>query len=240
MGTTGWMGFKDLEKALDIHSNTLRRWNELFPTFLGGKKINRVMSFPKESLETFRMIKILYDEGKQTADVIATLAKEMAQTLDVTPMPRDADAHPADPPAPGRTDLDTLTPILERFASALEKIAENGARALDIMDKRLTALESGPNSPSGASSSLGQGNVHGKASEAKDGPHMARPDSTKLYEVRMPRQEVIAEVRRLRSLGYGAARIRTAMVRAGFPSLNGKGQLSKSTVARIVKGEISN
>lgn len=226
MGTTGWLGFKELEKALDIHSNTLRRWNELFPTFLGGKKINRVMSFPRESLETFRLIKILYDEGKQTADVIATLAKEMAQTLEVQPIQQgeNPSSPPSPPQAPG-TGLDLqlapLVNVLDRLASSLETMATNQQKFLEGVERRLMALE-------GARNALDEQNG--------PMPYPAPQKSGYGVEIRQcTRGEIIAEVHRLRGLGYGAGRIARTMRVDGWPSLSGRGKLGKGSVSRILK-----
>ncbi len=235
--TNEWLTFKDLEQKLQIAGPTLRRWSEKFPTFLGSKKINRVLSFPASSLEVFKLIKQLFDDGNDTAAVMAALTREMTQTHDVKPIPKDA---PPPSPAPDLESLHELAPlvgVLADLSKSFQKLVENQERMLEEMRLTRISLEAS-RMPLDAPEGFKRGNVHGMDTEAKDGPHMARPDSTKLHEVRMPRQEVIAEAHRLRGLGYGAARIRTAMVRAGFPSLNGKGQLSKSTVSKIIKGEI--
>lgn len=221
--TGGWLTFKDLEKALDVPAVSLRRYHEKFPTYLVGKKVNRSLAFPRESIEVFKLIYELYKEGLDTATVQATLAMHFAQTHDIQTVPKDTPP----PPTPDRTSppalpdtLGQLLPLAERFVSALETIAA-----------RMT-VEEAPNRPFKSGEHRGDTNPHPERETGQDGQDM------RLVKTR---EEIIAEVHRLRGLGYGAARIRTTLVKAGWPSLAGPGhRLSKSTVARIVKGEISN
>lgn len=225
-GTTAWLTFRDLEKALDIHGNTLRRWNELFPTFLGGKKIDRVMSFPKDSLETFRLIKILYDEGKQTADVIATLAKEMAQTLEVQPIQQGENPSPPSPrQAPG-TGLDLqlapLVNVLDRLASSLETMAMNQQKFLEGVERRLMALEASK-MPQEGPKEIKRGNVHNQPTEAQEGPDMTREEKIRL-------------VHELHASGKGGRATASELNRRGVRTLSGNGRWGSGTVKRILKG----
>lgn len=227
MGTTGWVSFKDLEKILDIHSNTLRRWNELFPTYLGGKRIERVMSFPNESIETFKLIRILYDEGKQTADVIATLAKEMAQTLEVQAIPHgENQSSPPSPPQALGTGLDLqlapLVNVLDRLALSLETMAMNQTKFLEGVERRLMALEAS-RMPQDGPESFRQTNAHDRGTEAKDGPHMTREDKFRL-------------VFELHTSGKGGRAIASELNRRGVQTLSGNGRWGAGTVKRILKG----
>ena len=132
------------------------------------------------------------------------------------------------PPAPGHH---ASAPALPEVMTALIPLAERFVVALETIAARMT-IEEAPNRPYKRTDQQREGNGHGDGLEGQDGQDM---------RLVRTREEIIAEVHRLRGLGYGAARIRTTLVKAGWPSLAGTGhRLSKSTVARIIKGEISN
>jgi len=227
--TNEWMTFKDLEQALGIPGPSLRRWNEKFPTFLGGKRINRVLSFPRESLEVFKMIQELFKEGKDSSEVVATLSREMNQTHDVKPIPRDE--PPSSPsglpsPAPGSgMDFGQLVPILV-------KIAENQAKALDMMERRLAVLETiaariplseAVGGHQNAREGQGRGNVHNQPTEAQEGPDMTREEKIRL-------------VHELHAAGKGGRATASELNRRGIRTLSGKGRWAAGSVKRILKG----
>jgi len=208
--------FDTLAKDLGTPSNTLRRYFKLFQAYIPNKLVKRGTRFNKEAKELFEDINKMYGQRMSTDEIVGTLATTRMPTLDVRPS-----APPAQAPTSAPVDmqglgqlLPALIPLAERFVSALETIA--------------AALAS--NRAQDASKASGQGLHHPDHETGQDGADM------KLVRTR---EEIIAEVHRLRGLGWGAGRIRTAMVRAGWPSLAGVGhQLSKSTVARIIKGDI--
>ena len=223
------MTFKDLEQALGIPGPSLRRWNEKFPTFLGGKRIDRVLSFPRESLEVFKMIQELFKEGKDSSEVVATLSREMNQTHDVKPISRD-EPPPSGllSPAPGNgMDLGQLVPILV-------KIAENQAKALDMMERRLAVLETiaariplseAVGGHQNARAGQGRGNVHSTPETSTEGPDMTREDKIRL-------------VLELHAAGKGGRATATELNRRGVRTLSGNGKWGAGSVKRILKGGV--
>ena len=211
--------FDTLAKDLGIPSNTLRRYFKLFQNFIPNKLAKRGTRFNRESKELFEDINKMYGQRMSTDEIVGTLATTRMPTLDVRPS--------APPPAP--TPDRTSPPALPEVVAALIPLAERFVSALETIAARMT-VEDAPNSPYKRTDLPGDTNPHPERETGQDGGDM-KPART--------REEIIAEVRRLRGLGWGAGRIRTAMVRAGWPSLAGPGhRLSKSTVARIIKGDI--
>jgi hypothetical protein len=228
-----WLSFKDVERATGIPSTSLRRFVERFPGFLAGKRINRALCFHPDAVATFRRISELFREGKTTPEVAAILATEQTPTIDVKAIPTNATTVPTVAPT---VDMAALAPLLDRFTAALERIAENGARALETMERRLAALETiaarmalpeypqdGPKRPSKALKVPSQVVCppHGK-------PGLKSPTSRS-------RTEIIAEVMRLRKTGIGAVSIAKAMTAGGWPTLSGRGRWADGVVKRIIK-----
>jgi len=224
--TGQWLTFKDLEQKLQIAGPTLRRWSEKFPNFLGAKKINRVLSFPASSLEVFKLIKQLFDDGNDTASVMAALTQEMAQTHDVTPIPKD-DQAPTSAPAPALPDtLGQLLPVLDRLATSFERLVGNQERILEEMRLTREAIQAaqGPQDASKASGDM----IHHP-------DHQTGQDGQDIKPVN--RDAVIARVMELSAQGLGQHAIMTRIRREGL-RMSPRGEISKSTVARIIKGDI--
>ena len=225
--TGQWLTFKDLEQKLQIAGPTLRRWSEKFPNFLGAKKINRVLSFPASSLEVFKLIKQLFDDGNDTASVMAALTQEMAQTHDVTPIPKD-DQAPTSAPAPALPDtLGQLLPVLDRLATSFERLVGNQERILEEMKLTREAIQAAQG-PQDAPKASGDINPHPERETGQESP---------LVKVVVNRDAVIARVMELSAQGLGQHAIMTRIRREGL-RMSPRGEISKSTVARIIKGDI--
>jgi DNA-binding transcriptional MerR regulator len=80
-----WLTFSELERATGTPGNTLRRWADSFREFLPCRVEGRVRRFHPESVPTFKRIAGLFQEGKQSREVIAILAKETPAVHDVAP-----------------------------------------------------------------------------------------------------------------------------------------------------------
>ena len=211
--------FEDLARELRTPGTTLRRYFKVFHMFIPNKLVKRAVKFNDEGKELFETINKMYGDRIGTEEIMRTLAANRMPTIDVRPSaPAQAPDRQSPPALP--EVMTALIPLAERFVVALETIAA-----------RMT-VEEAPNRPYKRTDQQREGNGHGDGLEGQDGQDM---------RLVRTREEIIAEVHRLRGLGYGAARIRTTLVKAGWPSLAGPGhRLSKSTVARIIKGEISN
>lgn len=217
--------FDSLAKDLGIPSNTLRRYFKLYQEYIPNKLAKRGTRFNKESKELFETINKMYSQRMTTEEIMRTIAATRMPTIDVRPSPPSQPAQAPDLQSP-RVELGViaaLLPLAERYLAVYER-----------QTKALEAIAAGlaHNRPFGGFECRGDTNPHPDHETGQEGADI-KPART--------RGEIIAEVHRLRGLGWGAARIRTAMVKAGWPSLAGPGhRLSKSTVARIIKGEISN
>jgi DNA-binding transcriptional MerR regulator len=78
-----WLTFIDLERETGTPGNTLRRWADAFQEFLPSRVEGRVRRFHSESVPTFKRIAGLFQEGKQTREVVAILAKDTSAVHDV-------------------------------------------------------------------------------------------------------------------------------------------------------------
>lgn len=210
--------FDSLAKDLGIPSNTLRRYFKLFQEYIPNKLAKRGTRFNNDAKELFETINKMYAQRMSTDEIMAMVATTRTPTLDVRPSaPPPAQAPDRQSPPALPEVMTALIPLAERFLTAYEaqtKALQDIARAL------------ASNRPQDASKASGQGLHHPDHETGQEGADIKPVDKDAL----------VREVMRLRAMGYGAARIRTAMVRAGWPSLAGPGhRLSKSTVAKIIK-----
>ena len=218
--TSDLIGFKDLEGLTRIPGSTLRRYVERFPKFLPGKTVDRVRRFSPEVVEVLNRVHALYQEGKRTEEVAGILALEAVATYDLPPVTTDATTVPTPPEVQGEA-LAYLGPILERLAVALERIADNGASHAAAVEARLAHLEA----LSGDS-----GGVLAAEGSSPQKPKVEAPTA-----LRVPREEIIARVLKLRAEGLGAGAIATRLRGEGFPTLSGRGQWGKGSVKRVLQ-----
>lgn len=144
MVSTGnrWLSFKDVERETGIPGTTLRRFAERFPAYLPGKRIDRALCFHCEAVATFRRIHELYRNGKQTPEIMAIIATELAPTLDVKPIPTNATTVPT------VSSSGDLAPMVASFAQAVDRLAgalerqnELQSRSVEALERRLAVLE---------------------------------------------------------------------------------------------------
>lgn len=213
--------FDDLARDLDTPATTLRRYFKLFKIFIPSKTIKRATKFNKEARQVFEDITDMYKQRCSTEEIMSTIAANRMPTHDVRPS------------APAQAmDLKSSAPAIPDMMAQLIPLAERFLTAYEAQTKALQDIASAlaQNRAQDAPKASGDINPHPDHQTGQEGADI-KPART--------RDEIIAEVHRLRGLGWGAGRIRTAMVKAGWGSLAGVGhQLSKSTVARIVKGDI--
>lgn len=209
--------FDTLAKDLGIPSNTLRRYFKLFQNFIPNKLAKRGTRFNRESKELFEDINKMYGQRMSTDEIVGTLATTRMPTLDVRPS--------APPPAP--TPDRQSPPALPEVVAALIPLAERFVVALETIAARMT-VEDAPNSPYKRTDLPGDTNPHPDHQTGQESP---------LVKVVVNRDAVIARVMELSAQGLGQHAIMTRIRREGL-RMSARGQLSKSTVARIIKGDI--
>lgn len=211
--------FDDLADKLGIPCNTLRRYFKLFQQFIPNKLAKRGTRFNQEAKELFESINKMYAQRMGTDEIMAMVAATRTPTLDVRPSPP---AQAAAPPAHQQMDLKSFAPAL----AALIPLAE---RFVGAYERQTTALEAiasalGSNRPFKGTDKPGDTNPHPDHQTGQDKPVVNR-------------EAVIARVIELHGQGLGQHAITTRVRREGLRMAT-RGQLSKSTVARILKGEI--
>ena len=209
------VGYAEIEEATGVPAVTARRYAMTFKRWLPGKTVGRATRFPVSTLDTFSQIRGLFESGKTTGEVKEHLAASVHPTFETAVV--DEPAAPATPAVSG-SELPALLALGDRFVGVLERIA----LALEAMAKN-RAME--------ASEAGSRVQVHGEAETSLYGAP-ARPALDK------SREEIVSEVVRLHNDGLGAYAIATAMRRAGWPTLSGRGEWAKGSVKRILKGEV--
>lgn len=207
------VGYAEIAEATGVPAVTARRYAMTFKRWLPGKTIGRATRFPVATLNTFSQIRELFESGKTTSEVREVLAASVHPTFEV-----DEITEPAAPAVSG-AELPALLALGDRFVSALEHIA----LALETVAAKR---------PLGASKDGGGVKVHGEVGKSILGrPGASFPTKT--------RTEIIHEVLRLHKQGMGASATATALRRAGWPTLSGRGAWGKGSVSRILKNEVN-
>lgn len=207
------VGYAEIEEATGVPAVTARRYALTFRRWLPGKTVGRATRFPVATLNTFSQIRELFESGKTTSQVRDELAASVHPTYETA-----VDEPAAQPtPAVSGADLPALLALGDRFVGALERIA----LALETVAAK-RSLE--------ASKDGGGVKVQGEGQTSNAGQSGAAvPART--------REEIVGEVVRLHEQGLGAGAVATAMRRAGWPTLSGRGQWAKGSVKRIIRGE---
>jgi len=210
--------FEDLARDLRTPGTTLRRYFKVYQQFIPNKTVNRATRFDKEARQLFDDINKMYKQRMSTAEILQELAATRMPTLDVRPSSAPMDLK-SSPPAPGLPDtLAALIPLAERFLDVYER----QTKALEAIASALAS-----NSPFKGTDKPGDTNHRLDHQTGQDKP-VGNVD----------REAVIARVLELHereSLGQYA--ITTRLRREGL-RLSPRGEISKSTVARILKGEV--
>lgn len=217
--------FDDLADKLGTPSSTLRRYFKLFKLFIPNKTVKRATKFDKEALQVFEIINNMYAQRMSTAEILHEIAATRKPTLDVRPSP------PA-PPARQQKDLESLAPAL----AALLPLAERFLVAYEAQTKALQDIAARMPAPGAIG---GHQNAREGQGRVKGHPERETGQDKPVENVAVvDRGAVIARVIALHGQGLGQHAITTRLRREGL-RMSARGQLSKSTVARILKGEIS-
>lgn len=207
------VGYAEIEEATGVPAVTARRYATTFRRWLPGKTVGRSTRFPVATLNTFSQIRALFEAGKTTSEVREVLAASVHPTFEVDEITEPAEQAT---PAVSGAELPALLALGDRFVSALERIA----LALETVAAKR---------PLEASKDGGRVKVQGEGQTSIVGhPGTSVPAKS--------RAEIVAEVIRLHEQGMGAGAIATAMRRAGWPTLSGRGAWGKGSVSRILKG----
>lgn len=78
-----WHLIKEIANSTGIAENTLRRYADLFGEFFITKKYGRSTKYNENSIELFRNIFSMYEEGYSTEEIREKLTKENLQILDI-------------------------------------------------------------------------------------------------------------------------------------------------------------
>lgn len=237
-----WLGFAEIAARTGLPEANLRRWRKRFPAWCPSKVFGRVEKFRPDVIAVFQLVAKLYGERRTSEEVKAALQALAAPTIDVGEgAPDEKLTLPHAQAVNVGAILAVLGPvaekylaILERQTSALVRANRIHSRFLSLVERRLTLLErvALANSQKVATSSM-ESTVSGKSPEGHS-QKQTRPGGP---QAPRKRHEIIAEVRRLHAEGLGSRAIATAMHRAGWPTLSGRGQWAKGSVARILRGE---
>ena len=219
-----WVPLSKLAVLADVSEPTTRRYvaSKALSKFFRVRKEARLTLVHMDAVPILKRAYLLSCQGKKMEEIEASIPQEF---------PIVFDAEPSAPPPAQAPDLQS-PPALPDILAALLPLAERFLTAYEAQTKALEALAAAlaPNSPYKRTDQQRDGNGHGGVIEGQDKPQ----EGADMMPV--DKEALTREVHRLRGMGYGAARIRTAMVKAGWGSLAGPGhKLSKSTVARIVK-----
>jgi len=207
------LGFAEIQELTGLPAQTLRRYAKEFSRWLPTRKAGRMVQFQPEAVETIEAIRAAFEQGMTTSQVKDLIASSVAATIDV------GHVREQEPPLPPQAsaELPALLALGDRFISVLERAVV----ALEAVALR-TALQT--------SEAGKRPGVHPDAETSILGPSGASV-------LAKSRAEIVAEVMRLHRSGLGAAATATAMRRAGWPTLSGRGQWAKGSVKRILKGE---
>lgn len=208
----GWKPLATLAREVGVPEPSARRYAHAFAEFVRSRRIGKTVLYAPELGELLRIAAAGFATGKRRDEVADDLAARFGQVHDVAPR-GDAVTTPA---TLDRVDLAALVPLAERFLMILER----GVAALEAV---------AANKPVQAPEAVGRvkGQVEGQTSNLRQSG-ASFPQKT--------RAEIVAEVNRLHQTGLGAGAVATAMRRAGWPTLSGRGRWAKGSVSRILKG----
>lgn len=211
--------FEDLARELRTPGTTLRRYFKVFHMFIPNKVVKRAARFDAEAKQLFESINKMYGDRMSTAEILHEIAATRKPTLDVRPSPQA--------PAPQQKDLESLgadvvgqlIPLAERFLAVYE-------RQTKALEDIAAALASNRQFKGGEH----RGDINPHADHQKG-------QETPVGDV-VDREAVIARVLELHvGEGLGQHAITTRLRREGL-RMSARGSISKSTVARIIKGDI--
>lgn len=217
----GWKPLATLAREAGVPEASARRYAEAFAVLVRSRRVGKAMLYAPEVGTILKAAADGFAEGLRREEVAEKLALAFGRVHDVAPGGDDVATTRHSPSStPASMDvpaiLAALTPLADRFVSALEKAAE----ALAILAAR--------------------GNPEIMPERQTSAHTSTRLESEKPPRVHSgaSRDAILAEVRRLRAAGLGRHSIAKEMRLAGWPTLSGRGTWAKGAVARILKGEV--
>lgn len=236
-----WVSFAEIAAKTGLPEANLRRWRKQFSAWCPSSTFGRAEKFRPEVIQVFLIISRLYGERRHREEVEEALRAEVAPVIEVKEGAPDEKkpllSHV--PAMDASTILAALVPMAERYFAimerqviAMERGNELQARLVAATERRLALLEDAaveaPIRPVQASERKKQGEGH-----------PANQNASTLRSEPKSRAEITSEVYRLHSAGLGFRAIATAMRLAGWPTLSGRGEWGKGSVARILKDEVT-
>lgn len=211
----GWKPLATIARDVGVPEPSARRYAHAFPDFVRSRKIGKATLYHPGLGELLKIAAEGFAAGRRRDEVAADLAARFGRVHDIVPGGDDDVA--TTPAAPGRGDLAALLPLAERFVAVLER----GVAALEALAAHKAVETSQP---------AGRVKVHGEGQTSLYAP----PAASALVK---SRSDIVGEVLRLHRTGLGASAIATALRRAGWPTLSGRGAWAKGSVKRILRGE---
>lgn len=217
-----WVPLSKLAVLADVSEPTTRRYvaSKALSKFFRVRKEARLTLVHVDGVPILKRAYLLSCQGKKMEEIETIIPQEFSIVFDSEPS-----APPPQAPAHQQMDLESLAPAL----TALIPLAERFLVAYERQTKALEAIARAlaPNSPYKRTDQQREGKGHPDHQTSQEGAEMKSVD----------RQAVITRVLDLHAQGLGQYAITTKVRREGL-RLSARGQLSKSTVARIIKGKV--
>ncbi len=201
----------------------LASFKNWFPTRKAGKG-SKALVYGPDTPALLKAISEGFADGKRRAEVEELLAVKFPAMNEVKPIPPEEPSSPAQAPDPNSSPptlpevMTALIPLAERFLTAYEA----QTKALEAIARALAS-----NRPFKRTDQPGDTNPHPDHETGQEGADI-KP---------VNRDAVIARVMELSAQGLGQHAIMTRIRREGL-RMSARGEISKSTVARIIKGDI--
>jgi len=205
------LGFAEIQELTGLPAQTLRRYAKEFSRWLPTRKAGRMVQFQPDAVETIEAIRAAFEQGMTTSQVKELVGASVAPTIDV--------GHVAE----------AETPLLPQSSAELPALLALGDRFVSVLERAVVALEA-----IAARTAL-QPPETGARVKVHDEAQTSNVGQSGASFLTRTREEIVGEVARLHKDGLGACAIATAMRRAGWPTLSGRGQWAKGSAARILK-----
>ena len=221
------VGYPEIQKLTGLPVQTARRYAATFDRWIPSRTVGRATKFPREAIPIFERIREAFEAGRTTIEVKDMLSADTHPILDVDPPSVPAQAPDRTSPPALPDTLGQLLPVLDRLATSFERLVGNQERILEEMKLTREAIQAAQG-PQDAPKASGDINPHPERETGQESP---------LVKVVVNRDAVIARVMELSAQGLGQHAIMTRIRREGL-RMSPRGEISKSTVARIIKGDI--
>lgn len=229
------VGFTELTVRTGLPAQTLRRYAKEFSRWLPTRKVGRVVQFQADAVEVIEAIRSAFEQGLTTPQVRDLLVSHAPPVIELSPDSPAEDTKPTTIPTTSPMAMDPATlaallPMVDRWLTVQERQVDLMGRAVAALESLATRLPLSSEQPQNESKARKQPEGHANAQEGQNEACIASPSLRS-------RADILAEVARLRSVGMGSRAIASAMTRAGWPTLSGRGRWAAGAVKRILKGE---